>query len=199
MYLAKNKKYLFRFLISETLILILVPLSFFMINNWILGNTSSYLFLFITVFVGSFLTIFNLLLSTNSEEQFTNKIKFQAEKDNKKRKTLKKITVARFCPECKNLSNIDAEFCRYCGKKISKKVIICPSCSKLLDIDEESCQYCGVNITEKGIVCPYCSNYVHVNSGENTTFCEHCGKKIENISDKVEIRISRISEYLDEE
>ena len=115
-----------------------------------------------------------------------------------KKHEFNKVTIAKYCSKCDNLSHIGAQFCRYCGESLTEKGIICPSCSKYIsNIEAESCPYCGEPFTENGIICPHCSEFTHIEHQENETFCEHCGKKIKNLSDKVKVKVSRISEFVD--
>ncbi|TFG00471.1 MAG: hypothetical protein EU541_02215 [Promethearchaeota archaeon] len=115
-----------------------------------------------------------------------------------KKKAFKRITIAKLCPKCENLSHIEADFCRYCGAKLTEKGIICPRCSKYInDKNADSCPFCSESFNEKGVICPYCSEFTHIESQEKETFCEQCGERIKNLSDKVKVKVSRISESLD--
>ena len=81
---------------------------------------------------------------------------------------------------------------------LKEKGIICPECSKYInDIDADTCGYCGAILTEKGIICPNCSEFTHIEDQDEKPYCEHCGKRIENISNQVKIKISRVSESID--
>jgi predicted amidophosphoribosyltransferase len=118
---------------------------------------------------------------------------------NDEKKEFRKVTIAKICSKCDSLSQVDANFCRYCGASLSEeKGIICPNCSKYVDdLDVDACPYCDEPFTEKGIICPYCSEFTHIENQENETYCEHCGKKIRNLSDKVIVKVSRISERIE--
>jgi rRNA maturation endonuclease Nob1 len=197
MNISEKSKILIRFSILETLIIISVP-SLFLLIGGMMVDIISFSFYFSLAIVISILSIFNTIFLYTSKEKGPSRIK-ESLKKREKPKKFRGIILAKLCPNCKNLSNINADYCRYCGTEIKKSGIICPECSQYLNIDAERCKYCGFELTEKGIICPHCHDYFNLKNGEEFAFCEHCGRKIENLSEEVEIKVSRISEYIDKD
>ena len=189
-----NKKKLLQILSIEALILIIVPLSFYLVQTSV-SESSTYLLYLACATISGILTILNVLMTYDLIPSFFKKQETkQIQKDNP---DFQNVLMAKICTKCNNLSSVKAQFCQYCGAKLSKKGMLCPACFRFLsDTSAETCEYCGKKLTERGINCPHCSEFVHVEDQEEM-YCPNCGEKIEHISERVEIKLLRVSEFGD--
>jgi len=198
MILTQKRKCLIFFGFFEVIIIFFIPLLFHLMSYYFEIYLLEYPIIMLCVLVCLVFSLFNRLLTKKIIKTSITSSQLKANESNTDKKKFRRVTIAKMCPKCHNLSHIDAEFCRYCGSTLKEKGILCPECSKYIrDINADTCRYCGAILTEKGIICPKCSEFTHIREEDEKSYCEHCGKRIENISNKVKIKISRISESID--
>lgn len=198
MMLTQKRKYLIFFGFFEVLIIFFVPLLFHLFSNYFEIYLLEYPIIVLCVIACLIFSLINRILVKRLIKTSNSSSQFKSNKSNIDKKEFRRVTVAKICPKCNNLSDIGAEFCRYCGSMLKEKGIICPECSKYInDIDADTCGYCGATLTEKGIICPNCSEFTHIEDQDERPYCEHCGKRIENISNQIKIKVSRVSESID--
>ncbi len=62
------------------------------------------------------------------------------------------ISNLKECPECKEMININANVCRYCGHNFTEKednLKECPECKEMVKINANRCKHCGYRFTEE--------------------------------------------------